>query len=110
MQPSSSLPAGPDVAHWHAGYNQPGYLPEAEPGVYTSFYTASDNLAEDMEAARRRGRDMGRPPRLRRHPMPHLRRRLPLATSRRHPEPNETTWSPPTAPNGQDTPTAPPTG
>lgn len=39
------------VAHWHAGYNQPGYLPETEPGIYASFHAARDAIAEDMEAA-----------------------------------------------------------
>lgn len=39
----------PTVPHWHAGYNQPGYLAEATPGVYASFQAARQALAEDME-------------------------------------------------------------
>lgn len=39
----------PAVSHWHAGYNQPGYLPETEPGVYASFEAAREALADDME-------------------------------------------------------------
>jgi hypothetical protein len=35
--------------HWHAGYNQPGCLPEADPGTYNSFEDAQEALAEDME-------------------------------------------------------------
>jgi hypothetical protein len=35
--------------HWHAGYNRPDCLPEADPGTYTSFEEARDALAEDME-------------------------------------------------------------
>jgi hypothetical protein len=49
MAPTHNLPSGP-VPHWHTGYNQPGYLPEAEPGVHASFYAARQCLAEDMEA------------------------------------------------------------
>lgn len=51
MAETHNLPSSPDVPHWHAGYNQPGYLPEAEPGVYASYHAARDALAEDMEAA-----------------------------------------------------------
>jgi hypothetical protein len=51
MAETHNLPSSPAVPHWHAGYNQPGYLPEAEPGVYTSYHAARDALAEDMEAA-----------------------------------------------------------
>ena len=43
-----SAPDGPCVAHWHAGYNMPGYLPEAEPGTYSSFEAARESLAFDM--------------------------------------------------------------
>lgn len=35
--------------HWHAGYNTPGCLPEADPGTYTSFEDAQQALADDME-------------------------------------------------------------
>jgi len=35
--------------HWHAGYNQPGRLPEADPGTHSSFEDAQAALAEDME-------------------------------------------------------------
>ena len=38
----------PDVPHWHAGFNQPGCLPESEPGAYSSFEAAAESLAEDM--------------------------------------------------------------
>lgn len=37
------------VQHWHAGFNQPGYLPVSEPGTHTSFEDARQALAEDME-------------------------------------------------------------
>lgn len=49
MDTTKNLPSTPSVPHWHAGYNQPGYLPEAEPGVYASFETASEALACDIE-------------------------------------------------------------
>lgn len=51
MADTHNLPSNPNVPRWHAGYNQPGYLPEAEPGVYASYHAARDGLAEDMEAA-----------------------------------------------------------
>lgn len=51
MQQPHHLPTKPGVPHWHAGYNQPGYLPETDPGVHVSFHAARDCLAEDMEAA-----------------------------------------------------------
>lgn len=51
MAETHNLPSSPDVPHWHAGYNQPGYFPEAEPGVYAGYHAARDALAEDMEAA-----------------------------------------------------------
>lgn len=35
--------------HWHAGFNQPGYLPVGDPGTHNSFEEARDALAEDME-------------------------------------------------------------
>jgi len=35
--------------HWHAGYNRPGCLPEADPGTHTTFEEARYALAEDME-------------------------------------------------------------
>lgn len=35
--------------HWHAGHNQPGCLPEADPGTHSSFEDAQAALAEDME-------------------------------------------------------------
>ncbi|MDQ1439263.1 MAG: hypothetical protein QOK43_2892 [Acidimicrobiaceae bacterium] len=35
--------------HWHAGYNRPGCLPEAEPGTHSSFEDAQEALADDME-------------------------------------------------------------
>lgn len=44
--PSANSNAG--VRHWHAGFNRPGYLPESEPGVYSTFEAARDALAEDM--------------------------------------------------------------
>ena len=48
--PSALAPeARPAVSHWHAGYNQPGYLPEADPDVYASFEDAREALAFDME-------------------------------------------------------------
>lgn len=34
--------------HWHAGYNQPGCLPEAEPSVHDSFEEARHVLADEM--------------------------------------------------------------
>ena len=55
MEQNNNLPSAPapdqkhGVAHWHAGYNQPGYLPEAEPDVFTSFDAGRESLAEDME-------------------------------------------------------------
>jgi len=39
----------PDVPHWHAGFNRPGFLPESEPGVFSSFEAAREALADDME-------------------------------------------------------------
>lgn len=48
--PSGSSTRTPAVSHWHAGYNQPGYLPDAEPGTYASFEAAAEALACDMEA------------------------------------------------------------
>ncbi len=50
MDQTRNLATTPTVPHWHAGYNQPGYLPEAEPGVYASFEAARDTLGADMEA------------------------------------------------------------
>ena len=48
--PSAPAPAAkPAVSHWHSGYNQPGYLSEADPDVYASFEAARDTLAFDME-------------------------------------------------------------
>jgi hypothetical protein len=35
--------------HWHAGHNQPGCLPEADPGTFSSFEDAQEALADDME-------------------------------------------------------------
>lgn len=55
MEQNNNLPSAPApgdkpaVSHWHAGYNQPGYLPEAEPDVYASFEAAREGLADDME-------------------------------------------------------------
>ena len=55
MEQSDNLSRAPapertgGVPHWHAGYNQPGYLPEASPGVYASFEAARQALAEDMD-------------------------------------------------------------
>jgi hypothetical protein len=39
----------PDVPHWHAGYNNFGYLSESEPGAFSTFEAARDSLAEDMQ-------------------------------------------------------------
>jgi hypothetical protein len=36
--------------HWHAGWNMPGFLPEADPGTYVSFDDARDALAEELAA------------------------------------------------------------
>jgi hypothetical protein len=54
MDESTNLPKAPvrqtpDVAHWHAGFNQPGYLPESEPGTFATFEAAAQSLAEDMD-------------------------------------------------------------
>ena len=49
MAPHQHLPSSTDVPHWHAGYNQPGYLPEAEPDVHASCHAAFEALADDME-------------------------------------------------------------
>jgi hypothetical protein len=53
MDPSTVSGANvpePPMSHWHAGYNQPGYLPVSEPGVFSSFEAARESLAEDMES------------------------------------------------------------
>ncbi|HVE46682.1 MAG TPA: hypothetical protein VNA57_08045 [Acidimicrobiales bacterium] len=39
----------PAVSHFHAGYNQPGYLPEADPEVHRSFEAARQALAADLD-------------------------------------------------------------
>ena len=53
MEQSNNVPSAPAltpaVSHWHAGYNQPGYLPEVEPDVFASFEAARESLACDME-------------------------------------------------------------
>ena len=46
--PKAPLRPTPGVPHWHAGFNPPGCLPESEPGIYSSFETAAESLAEDM--------------------------------------------------------------
>lgn len=51
MEQTQNLPTSTGVPHWHGGYNQPGYLPETEPGVYPSYQTARDAAAADMDAA-----------------------------------------------------------
>jgi hypothetical protein len=53
MDPTN-LPAPPGaepetgVAHWHAGWNRPGYLPESEPATLPTFEEARDALAAEM--------------------------------------------------------------
>jgi hypothetical protein len=39
-----------NASHWHAGWNMPGFLPEADPGTYASFREARDALAEELAA------------------------------------------------------------
>jgi hypothetical protein len=46
LDPSADTRRGP---HWHAGYNRPDCLPEADPATHSSFEEARGALAEDMD-------------------------------------------------------------
>ena len=39
-----------NASHWHAGWNMPGYLPEIDPGAYSSFDDAQGALADELAA------------------------------------------------------------
>ena len=34
--------------HFHAGHNDPGYLPESEPGTFASFAEAKDYMLSEL--------------------------------------------------------------